>query len=110
MMELLIAAVALWALCGIPAALIAHRKGRSAVLWAFLGSAFGIFGLATAASLPLHTEGGPWDAAGGDTIHFGSFGNSGGYWDFCGSGSDFGFSDSGGGGGDCGGGGGGGGE
>ncbi len=111
MFALVLVAAVLWVLCGIPAALIAHVKGRNAVMWAVLGSAFGIVGLAAIACAPARSIGGPWDIVTGDSIHFGGFGGfdtwgSSGDWGASG-GSDFGFGDFGGSGdgGGCGGGG-----
>ncbi|MDA2891940.1 hypothetical protein PDG61_13530 [Mycolicibacterium sp. BiH015] len=113
MFALVMVAFVLWALCGVPAALIAHRKGRNVVMWAVLGSVFGVIGLAAIASAPYYTQGGPWHPGSSTTLHFGSFSGFGLSGDH--GGNDFGFGDFGGssdfgGGGDGGGGGGGGGD
>lgn len=81
MFALVMVVFVLWALCGIPTALIAHAKGRNVGLWAVLGSVFGLFGLTAIAAASHDTESSPWDC--------GSFGDFGlgdfGFGDFGGS-------------------------
>jgi hypothetical protein len=51
----IIFALALLSVCPLATGLIASRKGRSAVLWAFFGFFLGIFGVLLAAIVPARS-------------------------------------------------------
>lgn len=78
MSALMIVAIAVWLLCGIPAALIAYAKKRNVGAWAVMGAIFGVFGVAMIAAAQSPGAG-AWDA--------GSTGDGGGGFSGCGGGS-----------------------